>query len=496
MLPYMQHSLVLILTAAAILPASSLRADDPPPQVLGVPMEKYVSQDAVFVLYKPKGWAVSEGGQPDFRTVCVADPDGSAEAAMFLGTNPTGEDVVGLTKLFCGSVKQQYPDLQIVEAKVSRDRHRVAVSARFTHPARGARDFRCWVSGRGNEFMFESIESSAGALDQHKSVLLTILANVRVFKGAFAGAGSSAAAVPALVPVQLTDGSARFQMPQGWGCQELGPGCFIAGDPAARQLFTVASVDVVTPRLGVEVPGVPVATYQSPSEAMRTLTTWQRVATNMQFESVISRQDIAKQMAQVYTAGPVTVEEFVFTCDTNAGKAKGYTFGFTFGSRLDTNWNFRHLTVMAPADKFGELLPTFEAMLASYEIDDQFARNYVQQGLARLRQLRQQTSAMIARNAQEIREMMQAAYDERQRSQDYIGYQRTHYIRGEQDWVSGLEGGTVYHTDSWGTQNTTTGEHWEGGPFDYVNFTGRNPKYNEDMTPIDSRALWERHVAP
>ena len=135
-------------------------------------------------------------------------------------------------------------------------------------------------------------------------------------------------------------------------------------------------------------------------------------------------------------------------------------------------------------------------MLGSYEIDDQYARNYVQQGLARLRQLQQQTSAMIARNAQEIHDMMQAAYDERQRSQDYIDYQRTSYIRGEQDWVSSMEGGTIYHTDSWGTRNTTTGETWEGKPYDYVNFEGRHPKYNEDMTPIDSRALWEQHIAP
>ena len=317
---------------------------------------------------------------------------------------------------------------------------------------------------------------------------------MRVFKGAFAA--TAPVQLPVLVPHRLSDGSASFQLPQGWGCKELGQGCFLAGDPAGKYAFIVASVDVLTPRLGVTVPGVPVAQYQSPSRAMQTLAAWQGAASNMRFETVIPRKDVAGQMAQVYTAGPVTVEEFVYTCDTEAGRTKGYTFGFAFGSRIDTNWNFRHLTVMAPADKFNEFLPTFQAMLGSYQIDDQWARDYVRQGIARLRQLQQQTSALVARNAREIRDMMQAAYDERQRSQDYIDYQRTSYIRGEQDWVSGMEGGTVYHTDSWGTRNTTTGESWEGKPYDYVNFDGRNPKHNEDMTPIDSRALWERHVAP
>lgn len=90
--------------------------------------------------------------------------------------------------------------------------------------------------------------------------------------------------------------------------------------------------------------------------------------------------------------------------------------------------------------------------------------------------------------------MMQAAYDERQRSMDYIDYQRTSYIRGQQDWISSMEGGAVYRSDSWGTKNTTTGEYWEGKAYDYYRFQGQNPKYNEQMQPVDSRALWERHI--
>jgi len=86
--------------------------------------------------------------------------------------------------------------------------------------------------------------------------------------------------------------------------------------------------------------------------------------------------------------------------------------------------------------------------------------------------------------------MMQAAYDERQRSQDYIDYLRTSYIRGEQDWVSGVEGGTVYHTDAWGTKNTATGEYYEGAPFDYYHFTGK--ELGGDLVPIDNRQAYDR----
>jgi hypothetical protein len=118
----------------------------------------------------------------------------------------------------------------------------------------------------------------------------------------------------------------------------------------------------------------------------------------------------------------------------------------------------------------------------------------VEQGMQRLKQLERETRDKVARNAQDIHQLMQSAYDERQRSQDYLDYKRSQTIRGEQDWISSLEGGTVYHTDTWGTRNTTTGETWEGQPYDYVRFTGSNPKHNEVMTPIDSRELWERHI--
>ena len=457
-----------------------------------LPMEKYVSKEAIFVLYKPRGWAVTEGAQRGFRTVSVSDPSGRYEAAMFYGTNPAGSDVLALARLFGGGIGRQFPDLALRGAMVSPDRTRVVFDATFTVPRQGKREFRCWVTGAGGEFMYSSIEAPAGHLARMRPVLLTILANVRIFKGAF---GTQAVA-PVQVPLiwhRLSDGSARFAVPRGWSCQEFGKGCFLAGD-GNGYVFMVASVDVLTPRLGVTVPGVAVSDYLRPSRALQFLAGAQGFATNMQFQKVYARPDIARAMGQVYTAGPVTAEEFLYTCDTRAGRCKGYTFGFSFGSRIGTNWNFRHLTVLAPADAFDGFLGTFVSILGSYEIDQVWAKKYVAEGMERLRRLQQQTAAMVAQNARDIPRMMQAAYDERQRSMAYIDYQRTNYIRGQQDWISTMEGGTVYHTDSWGTKNTTTGESWEGGPFNYVNFRGRNPKYNEDMTPINSRALWERHI--
>lgn len=59
-----------------------------------------------------------------------------------------------------------------------------------------------------------------------------------------------------------------------------------------------------------------------------------------------------------------------------------------------------------------------------------------------------------------------------------------------------MEGGTIYHSDRWGTKNTTTGENYEGQPYNYFNFTGQNPKYNEQMQEINNRELYEKHKLP
>jgi hypothetical protein len=199
--------------------------------------------------------------------------------------------------------------------------------------------------------------------------------------------------------------------------------------------------------------------------------------------------------AQPEARGPHPATRVPLTPSRNGERTKGYSLGISFGSRLGINWRLFHMTVTAPVDKFEAALPTFAAMLQSYRIDDQFAANYIARGTARLREMQRQTSELVARNAQEIRSMMQAAYAERNRSAAYIDYQRTNYIRGQQDWISAMEGGTVYHTDNWGTLNTDTGVYYEGRAYDYVHFTGENPKYREQMTPIDSRQLWERYIA-
>ncbi len=456
-------------------------------------MEKHLSEQAGFVLYKPKGWTVSEGVEHGCRSLSVTDPDGCFEAAMVYGICPSGDDTAALAKQMLARTGKRFPDLCLEQAMFSKEKNRIVLEGSYTGPGKVKREFRSWLSCGGGSFLCSKIEASKGKLAGARELLLTILSNIRVTKGSFDLKGPPPIRAE-LVGYRLQDGSASFLIPRGWTVHELGAGSFIAADAKTGFSFVSASVDILAPKMGVNVAGVPVSPYLPPHKALEFLAAYQRIATQMRFLEIISREELAGEMKRVYTAGPVAVEDFLYTCLSGGRQSKGYSMGISFGSRLGTNWNFRHITVGAPLERFDAFLPTIIAMLSSYRIDEQWASNYVAKGIERLQQMQRDTFELVSRNADQIHEMMQAAYEERQKSQDYIDYQRSGYIRGQQDWVSSMEGGTAYHTDSWGTMNRSTGEYFEGRPYDYVNFTGKNPKYREQMSPIDTRELWERHI--
>jgi hypothetical protein len=456
-------------------------------------MEKYVSPQGNYVLYKPQGWLVKESGQVNAWMILVSDPGGNLVASKGGGVSPAGQDLVALVRTASQPFKAQAADFRYEKIWLAKDGSRVVYDYFYTHPAKGQRQGKCWLALRDGKYSLTLCETPVKEFAEKKALLLSVLANLRLLKGAFLPVSDSQA--PTLLPLKtcrLGDGSASFAIPRDWTFKDLRNTQFVALDPAGSASFLVTNVEVLNPKLRVSVPNFPVSAYLHPDRAWVFLTSWQRLASNMQFLERLPRADLNQQISRVYT-GPVSAAELLYTFTSATGKAsKGYTFGISFGSRLETDWRFWHMTVTALKSQFDACVPTFVAMLQSYKISDQFAQNYIAQGIQRLKQLQQQTAALAARNAREIPAMMQAAYDERQRSMDYIDYQRTKYIRGEQDWISHMEGGTIYHTDSWGTRNNYTGETWSGAPFDYLHFEGDNPKYRESMTPVDSRRLYDQ----
>jgi len=71
--------------------------------------------------------------------------------------------------------------------------------------------------------------------------------------------------------------------------------------------------------------------------------------------------------------------------------------------------------------------------------------------------------------------MMQAAYDERQRSMDYIDYQRTANIRANRTGSPRWRGRRLPERQLGHEEEHRTGEYWEGKPTTTSISRGRTP---------------------
>ena len=144
--------------------------------------------------------------------------------------------------------------------------------------------------------------------------------------------------------------------------------------------------------------------------------------------------------------------------------------------------------IWAPEKDSYLYMPALEEVASSFSINDEFARQYIQAGLQRLRQLQQQTAAAI-QDLNRAREQNQRDWEERQKRKDFMDSKWDDYRRGQSYWVSDLEGGKVYATDNWGTRDTVTGDYYEGSAYNWTNFEGENPRYRESMREISSYEL-------
>ena len=151
-------------------------------------------------------------------------------------------------------------------------------------------------------------------------------------------------------------------------------------------------------------------------------------------------------------------------------------------------WSSIVADIWAPRKELSRYMPMLEQVVNSFSISDQYARAYIAAGLTHLRELERHTAAEI-RSLNYAREDLQRAWEQRQARHDYMESQWGDYRRGNSYWVSDLEGGKIYKTDTWSTLDTETGDYWEGKASNYTYFEGRNPRYpSEDMREVSS---WE-----
>ncbi len=492
-------SLVAVVLAMHFPDSTAISAPQPPSPVR---MEKYKAPDGSFALYRPPGWTVDMKTSEKGKIVTVSDPGGGSFAVMkTLKTKDRQEKTTSIANRMMKELERNVSGLALVWAKSTNDRRRTVIEIRYTGarnvPVRGRYYFNAQYPD-ATVFGYEAPEKEIEAL---RPTLLSVISNYTVLDpsgAAKAGPPPEPSRGISDLPLEkrtANDGSFSMLVPKGWKMdgakgQLL---CVPPGDGIAGVIF--APIGFWGPSRipnfdSSRIPGVIHSPYLRPIEALIVAMR----ATGSRNHKVLERaSDPARaREASAFLSQAMEVETATLSFDSKSGvRCRGHYDVMAASPMPSGQWGINVTGVWAPEKELGGYLPSLAKMAGSYRLDERFAKEYVRKGMENVHRMARENSERIARNAQEMRESSMAAYRERQRSQEYIDYKRTGYIRGEQEWVSEVEGGALYKSDHWGLSRE--GERKiEGQDYNYYNYKGKNPRYNETMTPVDSsREVYE-----
>jgi len=465
-------------------------------------MEKYTAKDNTFALYKPRGWKVDSRALENGKVITVSDPGSGSLAVMrILKMRDPRENSKTLVSSTLKSLRGTVSELTLAWARSTTDQRRAAIEFRYVStrkiPIRG----RYYFNTQYPDATVFGYEAPDKEFVKRKSLLLSVLSNFTILDPSVAAkqpedsTSRKKALDLRMTKAKSADGSFSLLVPKGWK-MEGAKGqvlCTTPGDGIAG--FISTSIAFWGPSQiphfdSSRIPGVIHAPYTRPVDAL-ILAMRETGSRNHKVLERVSDPARAREASVALKRG-IDVERASLAFDSRTGvRCQGIYDVSGFHPLPSGQWGIGVSGVWAPQNEFAEYLPSLLKMAESYRIDEQFAAVYVRRGLENLRRLTKETAEKTARSAREIRESSMAAYQERQKSMDYIDYKRTGYIRGEQEWLSQAEGGTLYKSDHWGLSREGKSVV-EGQDFNYYNYKGQNPRYNETMTPVDiSREVYE-----
>jgi hypothetical protein len=463
-------------------------------------LQKYVSTDPAFLLYKPNDWAVTPRNSASTFEISVANPAGTSRVGIsFVDNRQARLNSTGLLIAKIREIKAQHPDLTPSEVQVCKDPAASCAVATVTYTANHVTiKGRVFCHADAQQAVTRSYMAPKAELQNRRLLLLDILTNIHILKSPGPGGRAQPAAPPPaqLVSRHAPDGSLTVSTPLDWNFQGAG-GMAVAIAPSGGAGFMFTTFQVMPPNnYGVPPAGnVILSRYEPPSQFIirifgkfgnrdvHVLHVEPDPASAAACPQYIGRRCEAAdvQLSWVSPKGASCIGSFKVL---NASPSiLGQWFSIVSG-------------IWGPANNLANYLPTLEQVAASFTINDRYAKGYIQQGVIHLRELEAETHASMRGLYQAIDDN-QAAYERRQAIKDNSDAKWDDYRRGNSYWISDLEGGKVYQTDPWGTEDRTTGDRIEGAPYDYIHFEGQNPRYpSENMHEVSSYELQQMMGAP
>jgi hypothetical protein len=453
-------------------------------------LRPYLTQNKLYALQKPQDWKVAETAQANFFRILVNSPDG-ASAVDFAWARPDAErsNAVRYLLAYRQLLSRSYPDVTFSDIHASRDNLRSVAAVSF-HQGGSLVRGRYYFESGPRALSAQGYFAPERLLPAQRTLLLNVMASLALIKNdrrPDPQAGAPPYYNPTMAVRTADDRSLSVKVPTDWGFL-AGGGKVVAGRRGGGPGFLFTSLEGNPMLPGASVAqGVIGSRYLSPQQTLawilkgfghrniRIESTVPDAATSRELAMRIRRRGDAQDVTAYWTSAEGMPCVGGFKVINASPSMTGLWFTILAG-------------VWAPEKDAYLYTPALEEVASSFSINDQYAREYIRAGLARLRELQQQTAAAIS-DLNRAREQNQRDWEERQKRKEFSESKWDDYRRGNSYWVSDLEGGKVYATDNWGTRDTVTGDYYEGKGYNWVNFEGENPRYPESMREISSYEL-------
>ena len=454
--------------------------------------------DKSYALYKPANWKVNEDPRPESMRITVIAPDQSA-AVDFLWIRNHGGQINALHALAAYRQRLVPSGGEIVWSDIycSPDNSRATVTMRY-RATNMSLEGKLYLEASATALSVQGYMAREGLLAQQRPMLYNIMASLAFSKKPVPQPVKAEAFNPKYVNVPLInrpaqDGSLTMRTPSDWGFLAAQGKVITSADNGSQGFaFLVFSGNPIL-RGATVAQGVIAQPYMTPNQAIQVILagfghrnikitkSQPDPTTNQEFFQQVGRRSDAQDMMVTWTSAKGSSCLGFFKVINAAPSTTGLWFCMLAGT-----WG--------PHQDFYLYYPMLEQVAASFSINDQYARRYIQDGLKRARELHDKTVAMMRDNAKGL-ERQQIDWEARQKQKDFVDSKWDDHQRGNSYWVSDLENGKVYQADSYGIRDKGTNDYYEGSGYNYTNFEGRSPRHPSETMREVSRSEVEQMLS-
>jgi len=457
-------------------------------------LKPYVAANKLYVLFKPADWTVTEEPQSTNFRVLVRAPDGVSVVDFYWARHDGGApNALAFLLAYKKSLSLKHGEVALSEVFVSPDSSRATARVRY-RAGTGFVVGKYYVESRRGGHSAQGYGAPESRLASERPLLLNVMASFAFARVSAASGSRTAAPAPALVEIPLTqrraqDGSLSIRVPADWNFLAGGGKVITASrDGGMGFIFTSFSGNPMLPQASVA-QGIIGTRYLPPAQALGFVFNAFR---NQRFRIQSAQPDEGTIRECIAQSGRTCdAQDFVVSYVSPEGTPCVGAFKMVNAppSPVTGMWFCIVAGIWGPEREFYRYFPLLEQIGSSFAINDQYARRYIQAGLENLRRLQQKTQAAM-QDLNQMRAQNQQDWEAKQERKEYMDSKWDDYRRGNSYWVSELEGGKVYQTDAGGTQDTVTGQYYEGKPYNWVNFEGQNPRHpSETMREVTSYEL-------